>query len=481
MDEYFVQVSENTLLKSPLPGLQPLRKQLLESALKYYKEFASQGADDPKLKKELAKAYSRVGTITAEIGGPADALATLGQARDSYELLCHAHPDDPSFRGELARIHRWIGRMQAGIHPAKALASFRRSAALGEELVASHPEVPRFQADLAFSYNNAGAMLAATGELDEALASQSRAIGVWERLIREHRDPEFRVGLGLTYSNFGENTSHAGRLDDAIDTIRKAVDVLEMVVRENDSVPLYRQKLCHALLVLGETYFYHLANREAEESFRKALAIAEPLAKENPAVSEFQMTASQVFDDLGHLLARDGRRDTEARLCFETALTTAKKLTNDQYGSFSVAYSYRGLGKLFRKEKRPADALEALQKAVTIGETILLPPYSLYELACARALCSAVVGEGKAELTAAEQETKDRYGDQAMEALHKAIAGGWRLVTCIKTDPDLDAIRSRADFQAQIRRLEDEQKAASKAVPENPTRRPQNTPGAAKN
>ena len=114
MDEYFVQVSESTLLKSPLPGLHPLRKHLLESALKYYKEFASQGADDPKLKKELAQAYSRVGTITAEIGEPADALAALGQARDSYELLSRAHPDDRSFRGELARIHRWIGRMQAG-------------------------------------------------------------------------------------------------------------------------------------------------------------------------------------------------------------------------------------------------------------------------------------------------------------------------------------------------------------------------------
>ena len=52
---------------------------------------------------------------------------------------------------------------------------------------------------------------------------------------------------------------------------------------------------------------------EAEESYRKALAVAEPLARENPAVSEFQMTASQVLDDLGHLLARDGRRDAEAR------------------------------------------------------------------------------------------------------------------------------------------------------------------------
>ena len=250
-------------------------------------------------------------------------------------------------------------------------------------MVASHPEVPRFQADLAFSYNNAGAMLAATGDVAKALVSHAQAIRVWKGLVRKHPDPEFRVGLGQSYGNFGECTGRAGRLNEAIDTIRKGVDVLEIMVRENGTVPLYRQKLGHSLTTLGEMCFYAGRQAEAEESLRKALALAEPLARENPAVSEFQMTASQVLDDLGHLLARDGRRDAEARLCFETALTKAKNLTKDQYGGYSIAYSYRGLGKLFRKEKRPADALEALQKAVTIGETILLPPYSLYELACA--------------------------------------------------------------------------------------------------
>ena len=81
VEDYFVRVSEDTLLKSPLPGLQPLRKKLLESALKYYKEFIQQRGDDPRLRKELAQAYFRVGLITAETGKPADALVYLGMAR----------------------------------------------------------------------------------------------------------------------------------------------------------------------------------------------------------------------------------------------------------------------------------------------------------------------------------------------------------------------------------------------------------------
>ena len=325
-------------------------------------------------------------------------------------------------------------------------------------------------------------MLSATGEIAEALASLSQSIRVWEGLIRKHPDPEFRVGLGQAYSNFGGNIGPAGRLDEAIDTIRKAVDVLEAVVRENDTVPLYRQKLGHSLISSGRCISIALptARLRREESLSKS-----PGRRRTPGERESSgfpvQSASQVLDDLGHLLAQDGRRDAEARLCFETALKRAKNLTNAHYGGFSLAYSYRGLGKLFRKEKRRRTRWKPCKRPSRLARPFSLPPYSLYELACARALCSAVVGEGKAELTAAEQETKNRYADQAMEALHKAVAGGWKPVTWIKTDPDLDAIRSRADFQAQIRLLEDKQKTESKAVPENPTRQLRNTKGAAKN
>ena len=154
------------------------------------------------------------------------------------------------------------------------------------------------------------------------------------------------------------------------------------------------------------------------------------------------MTASQVLDDLGHLLARDGRRDAEARLCFETALTKAKNLTKDQYGGYSIAYSYRGLGKLFPKGKTAGGRVGSLAKGRHDWRDHSPTAVFTVRIGLRPALCSAVVGEGKAALTAAEQETKDRYADQAMEALHKAIAGGWRPVTWIKTDPDLDAIRS---------------------------------------
>src|SRR5207249_11430304 len=75
--EYFTRVSENKLLKSSLPGLQPLRKELLEAALTYYKNFVAEQSGDPALKVELARAYYRMGRILRDIGGVPETEAML--------------------------------------------------------------------------------------------------------------------------------------------------------------------------------------------------------------------------------------------------------------------------------------------------------------------------------------------------------------------------------------------------------------------
>ena len=83
VDDYPTTVSESTLLRSSAPGLQPLRRRLLEAALRYYQEFARRHGDNPAVRADLAAAYARVGEITAEIGSRDEAIATLGRAEAS--------------------------------------------------------------------------------------------------------------------------------------------------------------------------------------------------------------------------------------------------------------------------------------------------------------------------------------------------------------------------------------------------------------
>ena len=71
VDDYLTSVSENTLFQlQDSVDIRRLRQELLNSALKYYKGFVNQRSHDPRLRRQLAHAYFRVGEITKEVESP---------------------------------------------------------------------------------------------------------------------------------------------------------------------------------------------------------------------------------------------------------------------------------------------------------------------------------------------------------------------------------------------------------------------------
>src|SRR5207244_13027532 len=72
VDEYFTTVSENKLLE--VPGLQPLRKDLLEAARKYYEGFLRQRDNDPSVRAEAAASSYRLALLDSLVGSRQAAL-----------------------------------------------------------------------------------------------------------------------------------------------------------------------------------------------------------------------------------------------------------------------------------------------------------------------------------------------------------------------------------------------------------------------
>ena len=159
VDDYLTTISESRLLKSPLPGLQPLRKELLTTALKYYEDFVSRNQDDPGLRADLAAATLRVGEITDQIGSKEEALKAFQTASGMYESLAGAAPS-PSSRSYRAGQGRCLVRMamiQADHGQSdKSLSSFERSIALLDQLERDQPGDPAIRADLALAHHYHG-------------------------------------------------------------------------------------------------------------------------------------------------------------------------------------------------------------------------------------------------------------------------------------------------------------------------------------
>jgi eukaryotic-like serine/threonine-protein kinase len=187
VDDYFTTVSESQLLK--VPGMQPLRRDLLQSALTFYQDFLKERGDDPALRSEWAAAYLRGGKIRSELDEDAEARKAYEQARALFEALTKATPESVEWRHGLAPCHYRLDRYDEAI-------------ALWEKLV--QPGKPRFQKELAEAYNSRAVGHYNAGRIAEVLQDHQQALDIREMLVRLNPDdPDVQRDLGITLHNIG--------------------------------------------------------------------------------------------------------------------------------------------------------------------------------------------------------------------------------------------------------------------------------------
>jgi hypothetical protein len=108
-----------------------------------------------------------------------------------------------------------------------------------------------------------------------------------------------------------------------------------------------------------------------------------------------------------------------------------------------------------QKRKAAAGCLETAAKWEALQRT---DADSLYNSACMRAVCAAVMQA--TDPTAAGAAKAQEQADRALAWLQKAVAAGYKDLAHLKKDEDLDPLRSRDDFKKMLAALEAGAKAA---------------------
>jgi hypothetical protein len=162
IDEYFTTVGQNKLLD--VPGLQPLRKDLLEAAVRYYRALAHERSDDSSVRAGLAVAHFRLAEVNFEVDRNDDSIRELDAGLTLLELLLEHNPGDNQLFCQMAGFWKGTRRMSVASPPpvdraaaGRTLARFRQ---IWEELSAQNPAVPGFQSDLATLDDRLGQLLA---------------------------------------------------------------------------------------------------------------------------------------------------------------------------------------------------------------------------------------------------------------------------------------------------------------------------------
>jgi tetratricopeptide (TPR) repeat protein len=507
VDRYFTTVSESRLLD--VPGLQPLRKELLDAAQEYYRDFLLKRGDDPSVRADAAAASFRVGWINRAIGRSDEALQPLKTAVSLYQKLVRDHPDVAEYRRFDALGHGSLGLILASLGQYDgALQAHREALAIREVLAKAQPGDVLAQNDVARTHRNIGDVHRQVGKRDEAFVEWDQALAMGRALLRapgaagegrvelSRRSARpatiVREDLARLQIDRANVLREKGSLDAAEAALREARDLFDELLRERPSDQNYRATWASIFTNLGSIHVDRGRLEDAERSFREGIAVFERLVAANPNVNDYRSGLAESDMQLGWVLVRLGRSpDAHAALRKAVGLTEGL-LADEQNSAPYQSMLARGLtqsGNLLLKEEKAAEALPMLRRALEIQERIARErPRSVQYKG---SLANAFRGVGRAEAAAghpaaardaferastidraladtylvtrynlacslalmipvSEPDRRDALALQAIEALRSAISAGYVNFGSLKGDSDLDALRSRADFQALL-------------------------------
>ena len=182
---------------------------------------------------------------------------------------------------------------------------------------------------------------------------------------------------------------------------------------------------------------------KARETLEAAIALfdrAGPNAMHQADLANCYYTLSAVQNDLGlRPKAIDSISNAIALLKPQGTVDHAAPMivTN-------LALFHRQLGDLLRADGRPGDALASYHDSARMLDRLAEPALTkFYALAIVRASIVATVAEAEGALSRAAEAA----GFEAMAALRRAVAAGYRDAVAIGRDRTFDALRSRRDFQ----------------------------------
>lgn len=352
-----------------------------------------------------------------------------------------------------------LGRFEEAIRTAQKGMEVR------ERILRRTPDDHRLRLYHAIACSNMGVDWADLGNLPEAVKAYERARGLLEQLARQEQvRPELAdhsVGaealgqLGITYYNLGNQLTNLDRPGEASGYYEKCRALQQRLVRENPTVPAHKEILVRACTALaGSRRLLREDPSAARRAAEEARDLSEQLLREDPKRAVNLTLASSSWEVLGAALARLGQRD-ETRAAMARAREYCDRQTAQAPKEIATRWSWSShhgqWAAIHREWREPAKAAAATRSVRALWPR---EPTQLVGVARQFALCIPLVGKGQAARTTAERAEQQKYGDEAMEALHRAVKHGFKDVELLQKTKDLDQLRPRPDFQELARAIQ---------------------------
>jgi serine/threonine-protein kinase len=450
---YHTDVSEDFLLKQD--QFRDLRDRLLHDAIEFYRKLEDvlSSQTDARSRRALARAYEEVGDLTGKIGSIAESLEAHRKALEVRRTLAWEAPSDAVARADVARSLTAVGMLLGQLgRKEEALGSYEEARTALGSLAWPGPVRDAISGDLARTWYWTGWVHYRAGQTREAMAALKAALAIGEELPTAHPDQmENQRILAWCHNDIGILLFQAGKTTEALTAFEASRRIKRKVAEERPGVAEYRRDLAISHHNIGSLLRESGRLAEALAAHEATLAIQRALANAYPAVTSIRRDLANSLNEIGDILRLMGRPG-EAQASYEQALAILEALfqadpTMSDNHTWLIQ-GLKGLGTSRLAAGRAADAVAIWRRAVAIGERLRLSyDEPLYYLAGCHAFLGAAAGLSGAGPSAEEGPMELR---RAMDALHGAIAAGYRDVGWMRRDPDLDPLRSRPDFQVLL-------------------------------
>jgi len=350
-----------------IPGTEPVRRDLLDKALDFYKTFLDTESTDPSVRHQAARAWQRVAGIDAMRGDKQRARDAYGRSIAMLTDLSRRSPDVTAYVVDLAETNLRSEYFDCLAYDERVSAG-QTAVSLYGDLVAQHPNRRDYQRGHAIALLELGISLRLADKLSDAEICFQQSLVIWSELA-DARDPTVDELAGAmkaltAYSKLLRNSYRFAEADKLLEqesalrqqalsryaddrsAIRFSIggagaraDLLSLMGRQEEAVTYYRRSIHHFEHAV-HSYPHHVKVRElcgmryrelsnpllaigrledAEKALRQSLGYANEIADRFPDDRCYDLELGTVYYRLGTLLHSERKFD-DSKAAFEEAL-----------------------------------------------------------------------------------------------------------------------------------------------------------------
>ncbi len=329
VDELFTRVSEDELLNEP--GMQPLRKDLLEKALKHYKYFLEESGGQENIRDEVSAAHFRVGVILQTMGDLGAAEKELLLAKNSLEQFQSEQAGNVQRMKSLADSFNALGSLyNAERRNEDSIKMFERSTQIRERLASLQPQNIEFQRLAANSRMNLGLANVQLGAHQAGITLMREAQQKRQSLLISHPDADkLRRDLAMGWYSLGETEIAEQDLTSAQEALRKAVQEFQTLLAHDSRSMSNRYFLGVSLRLLGGVLSETGEIALAIDAYEDATKPIRSLALGNPDVAAYQAELAVLEMNLGMCYLESHTLDRSLLALQEARNLTSQLLAKD--------------------------------------------------------------------------------------------------------------------------------------------------------